>query len=73
MYTLLKNAEAKKVITSEALPLGLSLLIAEYLFKFGSFLLEGLAFLATWYLVSFLFWALFARFVSTDRKPHTRT
>ncbi|MDQ6610423.1 MAG: hypothetical protein M3Y85_11450 [Bacteroidota bacterium] len=54
MYTLLKNVNIKKLLTAETPAFGASLVVAETLYKFGSFIFECAAFLATWYLLSFL-------------------
>ena len=54
MYTLIKNISVKKIISNELPSLGLSLIIAESFYKFGSFILECGAFLGTWYVISFL-------------------
>ncbi len=59
MYTLLKVLGAKKVIHAEMPSLGLAMFLAEEFYKFGSFLLEGSAFLATWYIMSLLLNKLF--------------
>lgn len=53
MYTLCKNIGLKKIVTNEVPSLGLSLIIAETFFKFGSFTLECGAFLGVWYCISF--------------------
>ena len=42
------------VPSSYAVPFVIALLIAEFFYKFHSFLLECLAFLATWFVLSFL-------------------
>lgn len=52
MYSLLKSLGAKRFLINEMPALSLSLLISELAYKFGSFLLECGAFLATWYLLS---------------------
>jgi hypothetical protein len=48
MYTLLRSAKARDLLRQEGLPLGLSLLVAELFFKFHSFTLECVGFLAVW-------------------------
>ncbi|HEU4903848.1 MAG TPA: hypothetical protein VFT06_13680 [Flavisolibacter sp.] len=48
MYQLFRSIGIKKFLLTELPVLLLALFIAELAFKFGSFLLEGLAFLATW-------------------------
>jgi hypothetical protein len=61
MYTLVKGSGAKKLMSAEMPAIALALVLAETLYKFGSFLLECSAFLFTWYIISFLFNKLFAR------------
>jgi hypothetical protein len=51
MFNLLRGANARSLLKTEAPSLAASLLIAELFYKFHSFLLESLAFLATWYVV----------------------
>jgi hypothetical protein len=51
MYTLVKQSGLKKFLIQELPSLILSLFIAETIYKFGSFLLECIAFLATWYVI----------------------
>jgi len=53
MYSLLKNIELKTILMSETPGLGLAIILSEVFYKFGSFTLECLAFLSTWYLLSF--------------------
>ena len=65
MYTLIKNISVKKIISSELPSLGLSLIVAESFYKFGSFTLECGAFLGTWYVISFL---LNTFFVAKEKK-----
>ncbi len=55
MYTLYRDMGWKKAVWSEAPSLGTSLVIAELFYKFHSFTLECVAFLATWFAVSYLF------------------
>lgn len=52
MYDLVKQIGVGAFVAREAGPLVVSLAIAELFFKFHSFTLEALAFLATWYLIS---------------------
>ena len=54
MYTLLHNVGLRKGLLAEAPSLTLSILFAELFYKFHSFTLECVAFLATWYVVSYL-------------------
>ncbi len=55
MYSIVKYQGVKKFLVSEMPALGISLLISETIYKFGSFLLECSAFLVTWYISSYLF------------------
>ena len=52
MYEAVRQIGVQGFILREAIPLALSLIIAEVFFKFGSFSLEVIAFLATWFLLS---------------------
>ena len=61
MYELVKHIGFVGFLTREAAPLVVSLAIAELFFKFHSFTLEALAFLATWYLISGVTGALITR------------
>jgi hypothetical protein len=52
MYELVKQIGLSAFATREAVPFVISIAIAEWFYKFHSFTLEALAFLATWYLIS---------------------
>jgi hypothetical protein len=54
MYTLFKTLTARELITKELPALAVSLTAAELFYKFRSFTLECVAFLATWCAVSYL-------------------
>lgn len=49
MYTIIKKLGLLQFAKQEIIPFTASLMLAEYLYKFGSFTLECVAFLATWY------------------------
>ncbi|MHA1598743.1 MAG: hypothetical protein ACTSV1_08485 [Alphaproteobacteria bacterium] len=49
MYTLTKELNAREFLTREGVNLIIALAIANFFYKFGSFLPEALAFLVTWY------------------------
>ncbi len=51
MYSLIHKLGLFQFLKREALPFILSLTITELLYKFGSFILEGAAFLMTWYIL----------------------
>jgi hypothetical protein len=53
MYQFLKLISAEQ-LSVEIPALLISLFISEMLFKFGSFTLETMGFLCTWYMVSFI-------------------
>ncbi len=55
MYTLFRHFGLRKALRAEVPSLALSILLAEILYKFHSFTLECLAFLATWFVISYLF------------------
>lgn len=49
MYSLMRRLPLKRVLAEEVPLAGAAMIIAEMFFKFHSFTLECLAFLATWY------------------------
>jgi hypothetical protein len=55
MYQFLKTLGARKFLLAELPVLLLAFLIAETVYKFGSFMLECGAFLLTWLAISWLF------------------
>ena len=61
MYTLFRLLPASRVVREQLPALLISLLCAEAFYKFGSFVLECLAFLATWFVVDWLFSAIARR------------
>jgi hypothetical protein len=54
VYTLLRSTGTRELFLAEAPALGTSLVVAEACYKFHSFTLECLAFLATWLALSAL-------------------
>jgi hypothetical protein len=54
MFSLIKTIGLKKLLATEAPAFLLSILLAETVYKFGSFILECLAFLVTWGVISYL-------------------
>lgn len=61
MFSLVKDLGVQVALKQEALPFVIAFLIAEVLFKFKSFTLECLAFLATWFVLSFIQSLVFGR------------
>jgi hypothetical protein len=64
MYTLIRHVGIRQWLLLEAPSLTLSMIVAELFYKFHSFTLECVAFLATWLVVSYLarlVWAAFSR------------
>ncbi len=51
MFSLIKAYSLKNVLSVQAPSLVTALAIAELFYKFGSFLLEAIAFLATWFIM----------------------
>jgi hypothetical protein len=51
MYTLIRSTPLRQLLFQEAPALLVSFIIAELFYKFHSFTLETLAFLATWFVV----------------------
>jgi hypothetical protein len=54
MLSLIKDRGIGVALKQEAVPFLVAFLIAEFLYKFHSFTLECLAFLATWFVLSFI-------------------
>ncbi len=48
MYTLIRTLPARELLLGQLPALALALVVAELYYKFGSFLLESIAFLLTW-------------------------
>lgn len=51
MFTLVRSLPLRQLLLAQAPILALSLVIAELFYKFGSFTLECIAFMATWYVL----------------------
>ena len=51
MYSLIRNVPLRTLVARQAPELGGALVVAETFYKFHSFTLECLAFLATWYVL----------------------
>ena len=54
MFSLIKDLGLRVAAKQEAVPFLISFAIAEFFFKFKSFALECLAFLAVWFVLSFV-------------------
>jgi hypothetical protein len=54
MFSLIKDLGIQVALKQEAVPFLVAFVIAEFFYKFKSFTLECLAFLATWFVLSFL-------------------
>jgi len=54
MFSLIEKSGMLSFARREAIPFALSLFIAEMFYKFGSFSLECISFLATWYAIGAL-------------------
>jgi hypothetical protein len=54
MFSLLKDLGIQVALRQEAVPFVIAFVVAEFFYKFHSFTLECLAFLATWCLLSYL-------------------
>lgn len=54
MYSLFRALPLQRLLIEQGLGLAISLLIAELLYKFHSFTLECITFLATWYVVDWV-------------------
>jgi hypothetical protein len=54
LFSLIKDLGLRVAAKQEAVPFLIAFAIAEFFFKFKSFALECLAFLAVWYVLSFV-------------------
>ena len=55
MFELLRSSPLRQLLARQAPALAISLLTAELFYKFGSFTLEFLGFLATWFVLDTVF------------------
>ena len=55
MFELIRSVPLRQLLARQAPALAGSLLIAEFFYKFGSFTLECLGFLATWFVLDAIF------------------
>ncbi len=55
MYTLLSSVDFKKLAVTQIPSFGGAFLVAEFIYKFGSFALECLAFVVTWFVLDWAF------------------
>lgn len=67
MYTLMKLLPARQFLLEQVPALGAALVIAELFYKFHSFALECVAFLATWYVADGLLRTVLRHFLKTNR------
>ena len=65
MYTLLKASGIKSALAAELPGFIIALVLAQLFYKFGSFGLELVAFLVTWWIATFLKTLLVASFLRT--------
>ena len=54
MFELMRSSTLRQLLTRQLPGLGIALVIAELFYKFGSFTLECVAFLATWLVVDYI-------------------
>ena len=55
MFELLRSTPLRQLLARQAPTLAISLVVAELFYKFGSFTLECIGFLATWFVLDALF------------------
>jgi len=61
MFSLVRDLGVQVALKQEAVPFVIAFVIAEFFFKFKSFTLECLAFLAVWFVLSFVQARIFPR------------
>ena len=59
MYTLIRSLTSRKLALQQILAFAIAFGIAEMFYKFHSFMLETGAFLATWFVLDFVFGLVF--------------
>ncbi len=69
MYQMIKSNGIRQTVVQELPPAAIALVIAELFYKFHSFVLECLAFLATWYVLSLILNILSKAFSKAQRSP----
>ncbi|MER9971118.1 hypothetical protein [Mesorhizobium sp. M0060] len=60
MYAAIRSLGPQKFAYAEFLPFIVALVLAELFYKFGSFTLEVIAFVPTWWILGFAFARLYA-------------
>ena len=70
MYHLFRKLSSRQWLFAEGPSLALSVLIAEFFYKFHSFTLECMAFLATWFVVGSVLNAVSKPLI--ERHPHVK-
>ena len=55
MFELFRSSTLRQLLARQAPALAISLIVAELFYKFGSFTLECVGFLATWFVLDALF------------------
>ena len=55
MFELLRSSSLRQLVGRQAPALAISLIIAELFYKFGSFTLECIGFLVTWFVLDAVF------------------
>jgi hypothetical protein len=61
MFTFIRDYGLMQLVRREAIPFSTAFVVAELAYKFKSFALECIAFLLTWYVLSFIQSVLFDR------------
>lgn len=69
MHRFLKSMTLRQICTEQLPALALSIVIAEFFYKFHSFTLECLAFLATWWVIDLVITAIAKRIVVFNSQP----
>ena len=67
MFSLIKDLGLRVALKQEAVPFIIAFAVAELFFKFKSFALECVAFLAVWYVLSLVQSLIFPR--AKDQRP----
>ncbi len=72
MHRLIESMTTREILIEQIPTLAASIIIAELLYKFHSFTLEALAFLATWYVLDMAMSPVFELISSNKENSSTR-
>ena len=70
MYSLMRSMSLRSLLVEQLPVLLISMIIAEVFYKFRSFTLETIAFLATWFVIDFVVQRVLRALAKRTAEPH---